>query len=295
MLLSESEIFGNIEQQLNVVYFALIWSCLAIMLAWKQDLFKSFRPVTDTSVSGIEVVIGFCLFIVSQVLIVPQLIVVFYYLTTGEEIKFGALSPTMSFWINVIIVVAGYIPLFVYYVFLLTKNQKRSIIGDNPKRWYHNYLFGASTWFFIFPLILLWSKLIDIFIMLYFHQSPTEQLPVEQVKMATGNPIWILVMGITTGLIVPIAEEFLFRGLLQSWIKKKLRSPILGIILASFIFAVFHFSSSQNLSNIQFISSIFLLSCFLGFLYEREKSLWASIGLHSIFNTLSVVFVIKDI
>ncbi len=281
MILSESEILVKVHQQLKIVYFAMFWSVIAIWLAWHTQLFNSFKPAKSSAINGFEVIIGFCLFIFSQIFIIPILIAVIYYLATGNEINFNALSQSMQFWVNIIIVIGGYIPIVIFYVYVLSKDQKKSVVGDSTNKWYQNYLFGASTWFLIFPLILLWSRLIDIFIMIYFHETPSEQLPVKQVTLAIANPVWMIIMGLMISGIVPIGEEFLFRGLLQSWIKKKFNSSVLGVIIASIIFAVFHFSSSQDVTNIQFISSIFLLSCFLmGFLYEREKSLWASIGLH---------------
>jgi hypothetical protein len=295
MILSESEAIVKIQQQLNTVYLALIWSVFAIWQAKNKGMFNSFIPSKNTPIKGIAVFLGFSIYIFAQVFIIPQLIAIIYHLINGSGINFNALSPSMQFWFNIIIMAGAYISLLFFYVYFFSDEQKKSIFGDNTnKKWYQHYFFGASTWFLIFPLILLWSQLIDIFILFKFHRSPLEQLPVEQFKIALTHPFWMVIMGIMIFGVVPIVEEFLFRGLLQPWFKKKLNSPTLGIIFASIIFSVFHFSSSQDISNIQFLSSIFLLSCFLGFLYEREKSLWASIGLHSIFNAVSVILVILE-
>ena len=90
-------------------------------------------------------------------------------------------------------------------------------------------------------------------------------------------------------ILVPITEEFLFRGLLQSWLKQKLRSPLCSILFSSGIFVFFHYSSQLGLSNIPLLSSLFVLSCMLGYLYERQHSLWAPIGLHCFFNFMSLL------
>lgn len=291
MILNDSEIQVKVQEHLTTFYYALFWSLIAALVAWNKELFRSFSPTKNSSIKGVDVFIGFCLYVISQVFLMPQLVAIVYYLVTGTEINFSTLNKSMAFWINMIILWGSYILLVIFYVFYFSADQKRSIFGDNANKWYQNYFLGASTWLFVFPLVLLWSQLVDILIMLYFHQSPVEQLPVEQFRMALSNPIWMLVMGGTILGIVPIAEEFLFRGLLQSWLKKKFDSPILGILIASIIFAFFHFSHTQGITNIQFISSIFLLSCFLGFLYERQRSLWASIGLHSAFNAFTLIFI----
>lgn len=294
MILTENEVLIKVHEQLRVVYFALLWSLLAIALAWNQGWLKSVPLLKNSAINGFKVLIGFGLFIFSQVFLLPNLFVVIYYFFTGNLIHLKDLTPSLQFWMTIAITVGGYVPLLLYYIFFFSKEQKLDLFGDASKKWYKSYLFGASTWFLAFPLILFWSQLIDISIMVYFRQSPIDQLPVEQVKLAMSHPLRMIVMSLTIAGIVPVAEEFLFRGLLQSWIKRKCGSPVIGIVTASVIFALFHFSFSQDLSNIQFLSSIFLLSCFLGYLYERKRTLWASIGLHSVFNAVSILFVVLE-
>ena len=85
-----------------------------------------------------------------------------------------------------------------------------------------------------------------------------------------------------------ILEEFLFRGVLQNFLKKYFKRDV-SIIITSLVFAFFHYSPSQKLSNISIIGSLFVLACFLSFLYERQKSLFAPIFLHATFNAISII------
>ena len=64
-------------------------------------------------------------------------------------------------------------------------------------------------------------------------------------------------------------------------------------MIASLIFAAFHFSTSQGLNNIELLVSLFVLSCFLGFLYERQESLLASMALHATFNAISILAILE--
>jgi len=185
-----------------------------------------------------------------------------------------------------------YLCLVFYYLKFLTAEQKKSIFGDKTIIWYQKYFFGACTWFFIYPFVLASSLILDLAILVYLQKLPTEQYAVEQFRLALTQPTLLLVMGLTIPFLVPIAEEFLFRGLLQSWLKKRLNSPILGIIGAASIFSLFHYSSSQGVTNIQLLTTLFLLGCFLGYLYEKHKTLWASIGLHSMFNAMSALLIL---
>ncbi|GAF76601.1 unnamed protein product, partial [marine sediment metagenome] len=62
-----------------------------------------------------------------------------------------------------------------------------------------------------------------------------------------------------------------------------------AILLSSFFFAAFHFSILQKWSNVTILVTLFVLSIFLGLLYERQKSLLSPIVLHSTFNFFSVL------
>jgi membrane protease YdiL (CAAX protease family) len=63
--------------------------------------------------------------------------------------------------------------------------------------------------------------------------------------------------------------------------------PRNAILLSALCFALFHFAPSQGIGNISLVGSLFLFALFLGFIYERQASLFASVGLHMTFNTVS--------
>lgn len=293
MILDESLAHPSLEDQLKVVYIALAWSVLAIVMAWRQGLFKPFIPQKSSLISGLEVTIGFAIFTLLQMVIMPTLIVLGIYFFTGRNIQLDHLQPLEKFWIGAGNLIAGYIPLALYYMAFFSKEQKQVLFGSQTK-WYKDYLFGASTWLAAFPVVVLWGKLMDIFIQLYFKQTPSDQVVVEQFRLIKSHPFLLLCMSLIVATIVPLAEEFLFRGLLQSWLKSKLRSVAGGIMGSSLVFALFHYSTSQGITNIEFLSSLFLLSCFLGYLYEKRRSLWVSVGLHSVFNLISAFFIISE-
>jgi len=83
---------------------------------------------------------------------------------------------------------------------------------------------------------------------------------------------------------VPIVEEYLFRGVFQQLVFNKIQSKILGItyanILTSIIFSLSHIFSTPILSSIL----IFIPSIIFGVLYDRSKSIYPSIIVHSIYN-----------
>ena len=75
---------------------------------------------------------------------------------------------------------------------------------------------------------------------------------------------------------------------MQSWFKERL-GPKAAILIAALCFACFHLAPSQGAGNISVAISLFTFACFLGFIYERQGSLYAPIALHMTFNTVSAL------
>ena len=151
-------------------------------------------------------------------------------------------------------------------------------------------LAGLKAWVIAFPLVILWSSLVETGVEWATGEPRQEQIAVLALKDAPKGTLsfWILILYVI--LIVPMMEELLFRGFLQNWLRSKL-SPAFSIGLTSFIFAFFHYAPGQGISNITIVSSLFLLSLVLGWLMFRTGSLKAPMALHSIFNTVSVCLI----
>ncbi len=82
-------------------------------------------------------------------------------------------------------------------------------------------------------------------------------------------------------LIAPFYEELIFRGVLFPFLLQRM-----GLLLAasttSLLFAAIHL-------HLQSAAAIFMLSIALCLAYWRTGSLWASIGLHALFNSVSII------
>ena len=81
-------------------------------------------------------------------------------------------------------------------------------------------------------------------------------------------------------LIVPIFEEMLFRGLLQSVFRQYVANAWIAIIAASLIFSLLHPPMHWP--------ALFFLSCCMGYTYEKSGSLIRPILVHAIFNAANV-------
>jgi membrane protease YdiL (CAAX protease family) len=93
---------------------------------------------------------------------------------------------------------------------------------------------------------------------------------------------WLRVyLGVFTVVIAPVAEEFIFRGMLYPFIKQ-LGWPRLAWFGVSFLFALIHWDAAGFVP-------LFLLALMLTWLYERTDSLLAPITAHALFNAVNLV------
>lgn len=111
------------------------------------------------------------------------------------------------------------------------------------------------------------------------------------MKIALTNPPILIATLFSILIFAPIAEEFLFRYALQNYLKKYIKAKH-AIIIAGLCFALLHISPSQGIGNIALIASLWMLGVFLGWVYERQGSLVASITLHMTFNVISTIQIV---
>lgn len=147
---------------------------------------------------------------------------------------------------------------------------------------------GIMFWFLSFPIVTLLGEISDQILKSLFGLETYEQTAVRFVKAAMKNPASIFFALSSVLILAPLVEEFLFRGVLQTYLKKRIGVKA-AILLSAFFFALFHFSPSQGLGNITLLLSLLILGGFLGFLYEKRGSLWAPVGLHMTFNAISAL------
>ncbi len=204
--------------------------------------------------------------------------------TSGENTLTTALS-----WMQLLILLAIF-TLFYLYCNAQDRTLFKKIWKDrsiaHPKPIAIDFLMGILTWIIGFPLVIALGQLADMILYYFFGLENFEQVAVRYLKTTFGSPSMLAVALFTILIAAPVIEEFLFRGCLQTFFKRHM-APKYAILLSALCFSLFHFSSSQGIGNISLVASLFLLALFLGFIYERQASLFASIGLHMTFNAVS--------
>lgn len=95
----------------------------------------------------------------------------------------------------------------------------------------------------------------------------------------TGGEFFISLISI--GIIAPIFEELLFRGLIFGELRKVSKIP-LALVIQALIFGVYHMNVIQS-------SYAFLLGLLLGFVYYRSSSIIAPVIMHITINSSSLI------
>lgn len=286
------EIHTQLQEKWMIFWWALGIGLLIFISAWRRGLFKPCQASSLLVIRGIDVLKGFGFFLFAELLLVPALAEVGLTLA-GYDLAHLTLSPETKGWLNFLVILGGFVGvLFVYLS--LTSLQRRYLWQQNSLPWYHHIKVGIVVWVISYPFVMAFSQLISIGIWHLFHHPFIEQTAVQNIRQTLVNP-WVFgLMAFAVVILVPFTEEFLFRGLLQSWLKHKLNHTAAAIVLSSCLFTGFHYSSSQGVGNIELLSSLFMLSCILGLIYERQRSLWAPIGLHGFFNLISLLLIVKE-
>ncbi len=109
----------------------------------------------------------------------------------------------------------------------------------------------------------------------------------QQLEVVARHPELMLRVLIFIGaaVIVPLFEELMFRGLIQTRVRSFFRTTggvWVAIALSSGLFAIMHEDPAHW-------PALFILGACMGYAYEKSGSLWRPIFIHAIFNGTSVI------
>jgi hypothetical protein len=108
--------------------------------------------------------------------------------------------------------------------------------------------------------------------------------PILPIALQERDPAALAIFFVTAAIAAPLFEEILFRGFLLPSLTRYV--PIWGAIaLSSLIFAVAHLSLSEVLP-------LTVLGMVLAFVYTRSRNLLASMLLHGLWNSGTLVSLI---
>ena len=267
------------------VYTILLFSLIGLItnsIAWKRGFYRrSFYPTPTVSFRDVATLFG--------IYVGVNYILATYFRTLLQ--KYTHADPTIGMVIFLQFVLILFL-LIGFYVYCHTEARGLFVkVWKNPDVQpevspLHDFLVGVMAWFIAFPVVQVVGQLSDMILFLVYQLEGYEQVAVKYLKTTLQNPAQTILALISIVIIAPIVEEFLFRGTLQTYLKRKFQ-PKAAIMIAALCFGLFHFSFDQGMGNVSLIFSLFVFGCFLGYIYERQGSLYASIGLHLAFNFVS--------
>lgn len=127
-----------------------------------------------------------------------------------------------------------------------------------------------------------------------FFEIPSEH-PIVTFATQQNSVLSLVLAAVVAAIVAPLAEEFLFRVILQGWLEKKQVqarhlgdasdvSPGLGpAAMVSVLFAVLHMGHGPD------PIPLFFLSLILGYLYQRTHRIVAPLTVHFCVNSLAVI------
>ncbi len=153
----------------------------------------------------------------------------------------------------------------------------RDVFGVRPARWPRALAAALLTLVIALPVVLGLQQL-SVATLEKIGWPPQEQTAVHLV-LATKFWWTRAYLGLFAVLIAPVAEEFIFRGVLYPFVKQQ-GFPKLAWIGVSLLFALIHMDAATFLP-------LFVLALALTWLYELTDALLAPITVHALFNAVN--------
>ncbi len=167
----------------------------------------------------------------------------------------------------------------VFFVFRMGDNKLNlSAIGLQAKNTLgrlSDILTGLGGYCVTVPLVIGGAMFYKTIVGIY----PRSGSPVFDIFKMLKTPLDIVMLFLLVGVLAPIFEEILFRGVLYTAIRKHLPAYA-AISIVSFLFAFIHFDPGV-------ILSLFIVGFVLTTLYERTGSLVPSIVTHILWNSMT--------
>jgi uncharacterized protein len=287
-----------LEQRFFILSITLILLLIISKIAWKKGFFqKTYHThFTTVKIQLIDLLGVFGIFLAIELLLIP-ILAILWTLSQKGHVSFGSHlleDPQTRGWFNLLAMLTASLSVFLF-CYMLNPAKKKEIFWGPGERTVSqvakNLAIGGMTWLLSYPWIIIIGQLAGIVTFFLGSDQHIEQVAVKHLKASMQFPVMFILTIVSIITIVPIAEEILFRGFLQKWLGQKF-GLFRAILFTSILFASFHFSLSQKWDNIELLLALFVLSCFLGFIYEKQRNLWAPIGLHMTFNAISVITIL---
>lgn len=269
--------------------FALFLALGATMIAFKAGFYRLPPKSIPYPLTLREVVAAFATYAFVAFVFLPILVLLLSYSTYGAVRGDGiSLPKTELIWLQVGAFFLIFFALLGVLLLIKKESSQQILWGGKKEGSIRNLGIGIIALAVSYPVLLFVNLTLNYLTLHFFGKSGIEQAAVRQLKTMIETPLLFTAMALVVIFVVPFVEELLFRGFLQTYLKRYLGRGG-AIVLTSALFSAAHYAKGQGVGNIELILSLFVLACYLGFLYERQKSLLAPYGLHLAFNASTIL------
>lgn len=191
------------------------------------------------------------------------------------------------FWIQVVAVLGGYLS----FVLVFFYGYMRSFLvqGEwSSRRIFSDFLHAFLYYLISYPAVFLISFLTLNVLKSLGYDIEIQQKAVQSFIDTKEHPFLHFNQFLMLAVATPFIEEFFFRAMLFSFLRRYLNFWK-ALLLSSLFFSVVHYMPEQGARNVDILGGLFIFSCFLGALYEKQHSLAAPFFLHSLFNLTAMV------
>lgn len=133
---------------------------------------------------------------------------------------------------------------------------------------------------YMIPLSMGLSLSLNIILGLIFPDIKSNDVSVALLEITDNISIYLSIF--IVGIITPITEEILFRGLIYDGIKI-ITNKYIAIIMVSLIFAITHGNIEQGIYA-------FIVGVFFGYILEKYHSIYYTIVMHCVMNSVIAIF-----
>ncbi|MEJ2758555.1 MAG: type II CAAX endopeptidase family protein [Anaerolineales bacterium] len=143
-------------------------------------------------------------------------------------------------------------------------------------------LLGTGLAVMVIPLRLIFAAIVIWAENLIYGEVTS--LSLRESLFSVGFDTWygIVLMVLSVGILAPIAEELIFRGLLYDFFRQK-TGVSWAVLITSGLFGLAHYDS------LAVVVSSFIMGLVMAIAVEKTKSLWVSIFMHVATNSGAIV------
>lgn len=284
-MINESASDQFIGAMLSSLLFLLIFLVSTYVAKIKGFFSLPFYKYVGKKIAGIYAIINIIFYPLS--LLISYFVIAFLFSENTSKMFLLGIMQSCALLLNIL-----FVGLFsLWNKSFPLKDILKDTLFPGKAHIFQDFLSGLKTLLLaLFPLLTLMFFFDGILI--YLHgEAPPLQEAVKFLIQALKEGIAVIPAIIAITIVAPIMEEYLFRGIIQSYFRGKV-GPKKAILISSLAFSLLHYSGSQGIQNIFLLISLFLLSLYLGFIYEKTRSIISNVTLHVTFNIINTIVII---